>query len=495
MKQKCTEVLTFLKKHKLTVILFLVTFIAFLIWLASRGSMVDSSGDAQDIWKTITSYYSGDIYPSYVLYKGFVSVYPYVWLYQLAVLFGTNEFFFVMVYHALLFTYITVVGLPNFIKYLFDYEPKWWQRILIIPLLYLIWVKTGALSQLMVDLPSCAIFMLAINSAIKIENKTGIKRVLSSLYLGFIACLGASVSGQYSVAMGCVIIFVLVKLIPLKVLKDKTKRGSALLCVLLLIVGAAIVKLLGYWFDSTVIKSFEEQGVTFLSGQFWLNRGLLYMMDKSRLFYGPTIVSQRGFEIVAKHYGGVEQAKAAIETAGMGGSTWSVFEYLKMVLHYPFDYICLYVDKFFACISIDFQRNSIAGLTLSYTAIYLALYSAMRYTKKAKNFFNARFWLVIGCLLTVLPNLALCVEMRCEISLHCLLFGTAILGPALPDIFGEFAAGIKLWHKEKTIKCLGEKKFPWGLVFYVIFVLICIAHYGAMLAQSGLGENTLFNLF
>ena len=181
MTQRCSEVLAFLKKRKLTVLLLLVTFTACLIWLASRGSMTDSSGDAQDIWKTITSYYSGDIYPSYVLYKGFVSVYPYVWLYQLAVLFGTNEFFFVMVYHARLFTYITVIGLPNFIKYLFDYEPKWWQRILIIPLLYLIWVKTGALSQLMVDLTSCAIFMLSINSAIMIENKTGIKRVLSSL--------------------------------------------------------------------------------------------------------------------------------------------------------------------------------------------------------------------------------------------------------------------------------------------------------------------------
>ena len=48
---------------------------------------VGYGGDVTDIWETITSFYSGNIYPSYVLYKGILSVYPYVWFYELSKIF------------------------------------------------------------------------------------------------------------------------------------------------------------------------------------------------------------------------------------------------------------------------------------------------------------------------------------------------------------------------------------------------------------------------
>ena len=105
-----------------TAFLFLAAFSYLLVKLWVLGSMVTISNDAASIWQTIRSFYTENIAPSYLLYKGFASVYPYVWLYQLALIFGVNEFFFVMAYHALLFAYITVIGVPALVKELTGYE-------------------------------------------------------------------------------------------------------------------------------------------------------------------------------------------------------------------------------------------------------------------------------------------------------------------------------------------------------------------------------------
>lgn len=159
-------------------ILFVATFILFMMWIYPFQSMIAESSDAADIWQTIKTFYNNDTYVSYVLYKGFMSVYPYVWLYQLSLLFHINEFFFVMLYHAFLFTYIAVNGLPEVIYHLTRYKAKIYQRILLIIILFIFWSPTKALNNVMVDLPSCAIFILACNCAIQSEYSTGRKRYI-----------------------------------------------------------------------------------------------------------------------------------------------------------------------------------------------------------------------------------------------------------------------------------------------------------------------------
>ena len=63
MEGKIQENLLKDKEHK---ILFAVAAISLLGYLLYHGEMISSSGDATDIWNTITSFYSTDHYPSYV---------------------------------------------------------------------------------------------------------------------------------------------------------------------------------------------------------------------------------------------------------------------------------------------------------------------------------------------------------------------------------------------------------------------------------------------
>ena len=65
-----------------TVLLFVISFWFVLYQLVQRGTMIDISGDAADIWKSIKTFGTDDLYPSYVLYKGFDSVFPYVSFYR-----------------------------------------------------------------------------------------------------------------------------------------------------------------------------------------------------------------------------------------------------------------------------------------------------------------------------------------------------------------------------------------------------------------------------
>ena len=79
-------------RRTFSALLFLIVFGYILFRMVRTGSMILISGDAADIWKTIKTYYTDDVYGSYVLYKGLLSIYPYVWLYKLAQLLHTNEY-------------------------------------------------------------------------------------------------------------------------------------------------------------------------------------------------------------------------------------------------------------------------------------------------------------------------------------------------------------------------------------------------------------------
>ena len=49
---------------------FFFALMVYMIFTWHQDSMISISGDASDIWKTITSFHTKDIYGSYVLYKG-----------------------------------------------------------------------------------------------------------------------------------------------------------------------------------------------------------------------------------------------------------------------------------------------------------------------------------------------------------------------------------------------------------------------------------------
>lgn len=454
--------------------------------------MISSSGDAADIWQTITTFYSGSIYPSYVLYKGFMSVYPYVWLYQLSLLLHCNEFLFVMIYHALLFSYITVIGIPQLITHFTGYNAKLWQRLLLIGTLFLFWKPTYALNCLMVDLPSCAVFIAACNCSVKAGKTDRYPRKLFLFLTGLLSALCAGISGQYSVSFLCIILYSLVKLSPFSSLKKRETRADFFLSLLCLFAGTVLVKAESIHFQVTVLDSLRANGTWIADGNAWLRRGLVFMLDKNRMFFGWQLNNERGRAILDSYFGGTNNAAEILQQAAIGQYGWIIPEYLKAFFRYPIDFIVGYVDRLFICLSTDMARNSFIGLSFGYTLLYLTIYTFIPRLRRIKDVFCSNFWLVAGFLSSIIPCLVLTVEMRYALSLQAFIYGIAILGPVVPNIGSVIARNISDCFFSKRGCRIKEKNFPWGFVLWLVFILCCLAHMGTLYAQSDLGIEMLF---
>lgn len=477
------------KRKKCT--LFIVVGILTVLWLGTKGSMVNMSGDAADIWKTITTYYTADRYGSYVMYKGIASVYPYVWLYQLAVILKLNVFFFIWIYHATLFSYISVYGIPNLVEHLLRFKAHIWQRLLLSAILFFLWGPSSALDQIMVDLPSCAFFFMAANCAIRIDAENRKKRIIFAVATSFFVGICANISGQYSLAAICVLIFAFLKIWKReKGMGTKTIYYTVLFTVILL-AGLILFKAANSLFWILVVTPLNNAGYNIVAGKFWMERALIYMMDIGRMFSGPAIRLLRGEAIVQDIYG-QQQAADIVSRAAAGGYGWTVQEYLKAVVQYPIDFLINWFDRGFLAVSIDFGKQALAPLVASYTMFFMAIYSAIKRIKEVKDFFCAELWLVLGALASIIPPLVMCIEPRFTLAFQGLIIGTAILGDQL------VLAGHSIMKLGKAVVLrkkteIAQMDFPWAFVLCLVFVLICLSHIGSLYAQSDLGTDMLFS--
>lgn len=471
--------------------LFLAVVLLVFLWLAFSGSMVDYSGDAADIWKTITTYYTADRYGSYVMYKGIASVYPYVWLYQLAMLLKLNEFFFVWLYHALLFAYVSVYGIPTLVEHLLQFKAHLWQRLLMPVALFWLWGPSHALDQVMVDLPSCAFFFLAVHCAIHIETAVGKKRGFFVLATSLFAGLCANISGQYSLAAVCVLLFAFLKIWQAEKNTEQRNIARLLISAVVLCAGMLAFKVANSVFWSVVVTPLNEEGYNIATAQTWMERAFIYMMDIGRMFVGTKIRLLRGEAIVQDIYG-PEKAAEIVSLASAGGFGWSMKEYLKAVIQYPVDFLINWFDRGFLAISIDFGKHALGPLVASYTMFFMAIYSAVKRVKTVKNFFCAELWLILGALASIIPPLVMCIEFRYALTLQGLIIGTAILGDQL-ILAGQSA---KKFFRTLVLRKgteIGKMDFPWAFALWLVFVLLCLAHIGGLYAQSDVGTDMLFS--
>lgn len=468
--------------------LFVAMFTIFLIWILPQKTMVDASGDAADIWKTITSFYSGDIYPSYVLYKGFLSVFPYVWLYRLATFFGVGDFSFIMVYHALLFSYVAAIGIPNIIENLFNYKPKIWQRIALIAFLFLTWIPTGALDQMMVDLPSCAFFVLAMNASFRVAKAENWRRYLWCGVAGLIAGLCSNISGQYSLAALCLLVYIAVKLF--KQCSWKQKKLVLSVCGALAIFVAAMIlpKFANMIFNRVIVAPMVADGYYLIPADMWMQRGLIFMQDKGRYFTGA-VNTPRGYAILEDYYG-KELAAELFQKACEGGFVWSIPTYFSVMIHYPFETIAQYFDRGFLTLTTDQGSNSLPFMILGYSLLYMAMYTAVKRIKGVKDFFCAELWIILAACASIIPLAVLTVEMRCCIFFQGFVMGIGLAGPAIPEAFGGARdTFMKLRSKELTVSKLN---FPWAFVIWLVFLAVCLTHISTLYSTGG-SASMLFN--
>lgn len=479
------------KKTSLAVktFLFIAASLLCLFPMMMNGTMINKSGDAEDIWKTITTLNSDEPYISYVLYKGVFSVYPYVWLYQLASSLGVNEFLFVMLYHSSLFAYVTVIAIPAIIEHLTGRKAAIWQRILFIGLSYELWKGSHALTQLMVDLPSCAFFFASLHCAVRIPT-TESKRSLGLLTLS--SCFGgmcATISGQYSIAAVCALIFAFLKFRS-SILNSRRRRWIKYFVALgILVSGTVLFSLVNATFWKKVVLLAAVQGAAIAPGTAWMQRALIYMMDVGR-YLDYKIILPRGSAIVDAIYG--EQAKEIMAQAEAGVFSWTVTDYIRAVLQYPIDFLVNWFDRCFIGISVDSQYQcSVGALTLSYSLVFAAVRTAVKSVKTVKDFFSQKLWIVLAALTSIIPSLVMAIEMRHMLSFQGIVWGTALLSGFLPDCIASVRL---LFHdvRHGGFHQLANRRFPWSVVIWIVFVLMCLAHIGSLYTHVSPEMSILF---
>lgn len=480
------------RETRWTRMLFLATFVLVTIYLANCGSMAEGSMDSESIWQAIKSFYSEERIPSYVMYKGFSSIFPYVWLYQLSQAFHTNEFFFVMLYHALLFSYITAYGVPALVEELTDYKPRFWQKVLATVVFFWYWERYHAIRRIYVDLPSCAFFMISVHCAISARDVCGWKQYALRLVSALFAGLCANISGQYSVAALVVIIYLMIQIwtSPTENRAERDNRRQALVQMFLVLLLMYVPRQLNVLFNAKVVAPLVAEGAWIPSGKIWMERAFVNGLPNLRILYGNTLRDARGEAILLKMYG-EERGRQIMAAAAAGGYSWSVFDYFQAVFSQPSNFIMLYVNTFMCMLSDDGGQGSILILLPGYIMVYLTLYTTVNRTKSWKNVINMKSLLVIAALSSVLALfVSTNIEMRLLLTLQCLLFGTALLGPILPQI----ATGISnLAQSIKTEHTLLEMRVPWAVVGGAAFCLFCMAYFGALCGNSDLGINMLYH--
>lgn len=480
------QILNIGKKHWL----FIVVFVLMALYLQSTGPMNNISGDAASIWHTIKSFHSEDIVPSYVLYKGFASVYPYVWFYDLSVWLGVGEFFFIKIYHCLLFAYISTIGFPYFISRILKVKPKVWQRCLLVIAFFYLWKSNLAFNQLMVDLPSLGFFLMALNSALKIEASTGKRRYGRYLYTGLLIGLNFCVSGQYSLPAILIVLFVLIKTIPLNVIKEKAKRVGALACIAILLVSAGAVRMCNVQFEKNVVEPFRAQGEWLPTGDTWIQIGFTRLMGVQRSGSSIKLPDNRGLSIIKEMYG--DDYEKVLQDMIDGKMPISIGEYFSIALKNPVDFVTRYANRLFLCLSVDNGSPHVIPLFISYTCVFLAFLSVLKRCKTIKQFFSPTLILILSFIAAVAALVALNVEIRCVMQLQGLVVGAAILDTTLWDGFKQLWLQVKHCWQEKSLRILGEKKFPWKFLLYCVFMIFCFMHIASIYETVGVDPAILF---
>lgn len=475
------------------IIAFTVTFFAAFLILLPQKDMILGSGDVADIWKTITSFYSKDVQSSYVLYKGVLSVYPYVWLVALSEMMGLGQWFLLKIFHSLLFSGIVAIGVPYIISNIFKIEIKPWRRVLFCLLGFVLWYSTRIVLSIMIDLPSLFLFVFAACSVVKIAKNFEKINKLYFLYSGLLLGAATLYTGQYGPSVILLILFLIIALFYKKVIKNKKRILTLLLSILLLTTGIAIPKAVDKHFENTFVNQFREKGENIPSGDDWTNLAIGQAKRRYTMFWGPTIENNRAHTIIQKYRQG-EDYKNFLDSSA---APFSKKEVLNIILHHPVDYITSWCNGFLLTVSINGRENNVWFLLISYTALFIALYVLFKHWGSLKGVFNKDMLIIIAF---ILPALVTCVthfEPRYVIALQSLYLGTAIFSDTFWDIFKNGYAVVKECFVTHTLNPIiirfNQAKVPYVFIIYCVFVVMCFTNYAAIYETAGINPDILFN--
>ncbi len=444
------------------------------IYLFPRPDMLGGGGgDAADIWKTITTWHSSEVYGSYVLYKGFESVYPYVWFYDLSGILNIDDWFFIKCYYIVMFAVSTTVLLPKIVEKLTGNTAKSFTKLILFVVCYLFWVPAGVFC-LMVDLPSLFYFLILVLLALCFDKYS--KSILYWVSLGFMMGLNLCSSGQYTLAAVAVAIYLLVRMI--KAWKGSESRINWAFCIPLIVVALVIKEYNNYFLDE-IVGELRANGAWIPSANNWLEIGFLRFMPVYRQGYGISIVNDRGYEILQNYYG--EEYEFIKNAIFNGAYPITIWEYFDIVIHEPLDCLVMYGVRLYLMVSPDRGSLNFFPLLISYSLLFIALWYGVSKCREMRQIFSSKFWIGAAFLFAIVPCLVLTYEARYAIQLQGLIFAIAIcvsgIWSRVPKVFSRFKKNIGA-HEDKSFKV------NYVVVAYVVFLLFCFMMTASLYANS-----------
>lgn len=476
---------TDIKEMILTCYPVVIAFFLMCVYLFSKDSMANISGDAAEIWKTIKTYDTERVYGTYVLYKGFNAVYPYVWFYRLAMLFGLNEWFFVKVFYCAVFAYVSAAGLPNMIEILIGKETKHYRRAVLVILCFYFWRYTMALSQFMVDLPCLMYFVLLVNAALHIYKRK--VSIWNYVWAGFWAGINLCASGQYTVSAICICIFIVI--VTVRKYKSAISKdiGKTVVHFGALAALSVLVKMYNEYYIATFVEGLKAKGAWIPSGSVWLQIGFSRFMETYRIGAGVAIPSHRNAAIFQSELGAETFAQMHDVIIG-GGFSMTILEYLKLLLKYPGDFILCYLEKFFLALSPDHGGFHFIPLFIFYTLLFVALYIGFVNCRYIKNIINVKFWIGFAFLWAIVPGLVMVIEPRYCMQIQGLVLALAICSDFIWIKCRNGFDKVKAVLKGEIKFTIKEKKISYPILIYFVFIVFCFLNMSSL--YEGIEANS-----
>ncbi len=456
---------------------FVFAFLLCFIFLLRIDNMIDLSMDASDIWMTVKSYYKEDTYASYVLYKGIFSVYPYVWLYQFTLLLGVGEFFFIKVFHSLLFAYIVGVGFPYIFEFILGRKIPTWKKIIYIVIIFWLQINNLAYIQIVIDLPYLFWFTLMIHSYLKLKSQSSKHKILIYMLLGAAIGCCTCFTGQYKFSAILILILVGYDLIK-QLRKSDLYRWIGSIFIIVVMVGGVVMA--EHAFQTRVVDGFRQEGAWIPTADDWVQNFLRQEKPKSAAVYlkGGQIID---YQITAIH------ANEEPEYEGLLGTMEIFAEYIRVGLKHPAELVISYANKFFLAF--------LCGNTCNFFYIF-AHYSLLFigiWTIKCRKCLNKQnLGIFISILVSILVPCVTHMESRYAMALQNFVYGFAILDSRL---ISEIKIGIlRLKRKNQKDKLLVNQWTGWTTFLYLCFIIMCMMLVSSFMVSCGL-ENGTWYLF
>lgn len=439
-------------------IAFIIAIILYGCYLMPRESMIDISGDAADIWKTITSYYSKTIQASYVLYKGAYSIYPYVWLYELALKVGLDGFFFIKLFYIVCFAFVSAIGVPDLLHNIFEFEIKPIKRVIFVLLLFMLQESSIAFSQFMVDLPSLFCFVFFVWGAFRKKYTVG-----NYIIMGFFGGISLCFSGQYTYATWVVFIYIFYRTF---LIYKESKKVNVLSIASLFSMSFLMISL-NNLFNQYIVEPLRAAGEWIPNNVAWLVDTFRAQVPMMKYGGGATLGDYRIAAINA-----IEQPdySVIIEANDI------IMTYILNAFKHPIDFLCSMGNKFFLALSCDKATWNVTHLILSYSLFFICIIVILRYIgEKNKNCSKIGI-LVLISLLSIVTMCITHIEMRYAMFIQNIIWGIAIFDNQLEK---NMVAILNKW-KDRTQKVKVSAVWINYIIVWFLFLCFCLMHFSAL---------------